>query len=179
MKCINAFANDDEKFFQNEEIKLLLSAMNITPGRYDNKKLRYGRIGILTDADADGFSIGLLIMCALYKVAPQFIEEGRLCWVRTPLYIVTNKGATNYYFSDNEFDAVRATVKGEIHRAKGLGALSPEQARQSMFTEEYQRIDTLIPDENTLDVLLQLMGKDSQPKHDFIFANIDFSEIKE
>ena len=28
--------------------------MNIVPGKYDSKKLRYGKIGILTDADADG-----------------------------------------------------------------------------------------------------------------------------
>ena len=43
-KPINAFSNDDEKFYQNEEIKLLLSAMNIVPGKYDSKKLRYGKI---------------------------------------------------------------------------------------------------------------------------------------
>lgn len=178
-KCINAFSNEEEKFYQNEEIKLLLSAMNITPGKYDNKKLRYGKIGILTDADSDGFSIGLLIMCALYKVAPQFIEEGRLCWVRTPLYIVKGKNKTDYYFSDDEFNAVRSKVKGEVHRAKGLGALSPTQAKESMFSPEYQRIDTLIPDKDTLEVLSKLMGKDSQPKHDFIFENIDFSEIRE
>ena len=34
-----------------EEIKLLLSAMNITPGKYDSKKLRYGKLAICTDAD--------------------------------------------------------------------------------------------------------------------------------
>lgn len=50
-KMINAFSNDEEKFYQNEEVKLLLSAMNIIPGKYDSKKLRYGKIGILTDAD--------------------------------------------------------------------------------------------------------------------------------
>lgn len=87
-KLINSFSNDDEKFYQNEEVKLLLSAMNIVPGKYDSKKLRYGRVGILTDEDSDGKAIALLIMCAIYKVAPQLIEEGRLCWMRSPLYIV-------------------------------------------------------------------------------------------
>jgi DNA gyrase subunit B len=52
-KIINCLSNDDEKIFQNEEIKLLLSAMNIVPGKYDSKKLRYGRLGICTDADSD------------------------------------------------------------------------------------------------------------------------------
>ena len=50
-KILNCLSNPDEKIFQNEEIKLLLSAMNITPGKYDSKKLRYGKIAICVDAD--------------------------------------------------------------------------------------------------------------------------------
>lgn len=50
-KILNCLSNTDEKIFQNDEIKLLLSAMNITPGRYDSKKLRYGKIAICSDAD--------------------------------------------------------------------------------------------------------------------------------
>lgn len=178
-KMINAFANDEEKFYQNEEVKLLLSAMNIVPNKYDSKKLRYGKVAILVDADSDGFSIGLLIMCALYKVAPQFIEEGRLCWIRSPLYIVKNKDKEEYYFTDEEFSKVRNKVKGIVQRNKGLGSLSAEQAHNSMFIPENQHIDTLIPNETTLPLLMSLMGKDSEPKHDFIFENIDFSEIRE
>ena len=49
-KIINCLSNPEEKIFQNEEIKLLLSAMNIVPGRYNASKLRYGRIAICTDA---------------------------------------------------------------------------------------------------------------------------------
>lgn len=176
-KPINAFTNDDEKFYQNEEIKLLLSALNITPGRYDSKKLRYGKLGICSDADADGYSIGLLIMCALYKVAPQFIEEGRLCWLRSPLYIVKSNKKNYYYYSDEEYN--NRTVNGETARIKGLGGMSAEQAHESMFTPEFQRLDVLHPDEETYSLLCSLMGSDSQPKHDFLFDNLDFSEIRE
>ena len=52
-KIINALSNPEEKVYENEEIKLLLSAMNIIPGKYDAKKLRYGRLAICTDADSD------------------------------------------------------------------------------------------------------------------------------
>ena len=48
-----------------------------------------------------------------------------------------------------------------------------------MFTPEFQHIDTLVPDEETYELLTSLMGKDSEPKHDFIFENIDFSMIRE
>ena len=50
-KILNCLAHPEEKIFQNEEIKLLCSAMNIVPGKYNSSKLRYGRIGICTDAD--------------------------------------------------------------------------------------------------------------------------------
>ena len=176
-KMINCFSNPEEKIYQNEEVKLFLSAMNIVPGKYDAKKLRYGRVGICTDADADGYSIGLLIMCAIYTFAPQFIEEGRLYWLRSPLYVVKKGKEEKYYFTDEEFN--KAKPKGEVNRAKGLGALSADQARRSMFTEEYQRMDQLIPDEDSLYLLSQLMGKDSEPKRDFVFKNVDFSEIRE
>lgn len=180
-KPINTFSNDDEKIYQNEEIKLLLSAMNIVPGKYDSKKLRYGRIGICSDTDSDGFAIGLLIMCAIYKFAPQFIEEGRLCWLRSPLHITTNGKTETYYYSDAELAQAKAKglVKGEVQRNKGLGSLSAEQARKSMFDPAYQKLDILRPDDDSLPLLTTLMSKDSEPKHDFIFENIDFSTIRE
>lgn len=180
-KMLNCLSHTDEKIFQNEEIKLLLSAMNITPGKYDSKKLRYGKIAICTDSDSDGYHIGLLIMSALRYLAPDFLNEGRLCWLRSPLYIVKNGKKESYYFTDEEMDKAHRSgkVKGEIQRAKGLGALSEEQARRSMFTDEYQRLDVLIPDPDSLILLEQLMGSDVEPRREFIFNNIDFSEVRE
>ena len=175
-KILNCLAHPDEKIFQNEEIKLLLSAMNITPGKYDSKKLRYGRIAICVDADSDGYHIGLLIMAALRYLAPQFLEEGRLCWLRSPLYIVKNGKSESYYFTDEEF--AKAKVKGEVTRAKGLGALSEQQAKNSMFGEN-QRMDVLEPNEEAIYLLEDLMGKDVEPRTDFIFKNVDFSEVRE
>ena len=175
-KILNCLAHPDEKIFQNEEIKLLLSAMNITPGKYDAKKLRYGRIAICVDADSDGYHIGLLIMAALRYLAPQFLEEGRLCWLRSPLYIVKSGKTETYYFTDEEFN--KAKIKGEVTRAKGLGALSEVQARNSMFGEN-QRMDVLEPTEAAICLLEDLMGKDVTPRTDFIFKNVDFSMVRE
>ena len=177
-KILNCLAHPDEKIFQNEEIKLLLSAMNITPGKYDAKKLRYGRIAICVDSDSDGYHIGLLIMAALRYLAPQFLEERRLCWLRAPLYIVKSGKNESYYFTDEDFNKVRGKVKGEVTRAKGLGALSETQARNSMFGES-QRMDILEPTEEAIYLLEDLMGKDVEPRTEFIFKNVDFSEIRE
>lgn len=177
-KILNCLAHPDEKIFQNEEIKLLLSAMNITPGKYDAKKLRYGRIAICVDSDSDGYHIGLLIMAALHYLAPQFLEEKRLCWLRAPLYIVKNGKNESYYFTDEDFNKARGRVKGEVTRAKGLGALSEAQARSSMFGEN-QRMDVLEPTEEAIYLLEELMGKDAAPRTKFIFKNVDFSMVRE
>ena len=177
-KIINALSNPEEKVYENEEIKLLLSAMNIIPGKYDAKKLRYGRLAICTDADSDGYHIGLLIMAALAHIAPQFIREGRLCWLRSPLYIVTNGKTESYYFTDDEFNAAKGKIKGEVQRNKGLGSLEPEQARVSMFGE-YQRMDVMEYTETAMQLLYELMGEDVAPRRDFIMSNVDFAEIRE
>ena len=177
-KILNCLAHPDEKIFENEEIKLLLSAMNIVPNKYDSSKLRYGKIGICVDADSDGGHIALLIMAALRYLAPKFLEEGRLCWLRSPLYIVKNGKNTSYYFTDEEFNKVRGKIKGEVSRAKGLGALSQKQAEESMFGE-FQRMDRLDVDDESIYFLESLMGVDVIPRKEFVFNEIDFSEIRE
>ena len=178
-KIINALSNSEEKIFENQEIKLLLSAMNIVPGKYNSKKLRYGKLAICTDADSDGYHIGLLIMAALTYIAPEFIEEGRLCWLRSPLYIVTDGGKETYYFTDEEYNAAKATIKGEVQRNKGLGSLEPEQAKNSMFNPQYQRMDVMEYSDEAINLLYQLMGERVEPRKQFIMEKVDFSEIKE
>lgn len=180
-KLINAFSNKDEKLLKNEEIQLLFKALNISPNQpYDSSKLRYGRVAICVDSDSDGFHIGLLLMAALQYFCPQFIEEKRLCWLRSPLYIVKNKGKEFYHFTDKEMNAARPNLPAgvEVQRCKGLGSLSAEQARNSMFGEN-QVIDVLDPSWNAIDLLEKLMGNDVKYRKDYIFNNIDFSEVKE
>ena len=126
-----------------------------------------------------GYNIGLLIMAALQYLAPDFIKEERLCWLYSPLYIVKQGKTEKYFFTDEEFNAVRDSIKGEVTRAKGLGALNSERARNSMFTEEFQRLEILKPDPDALILLEELMGSDIDPRREFVFNNIDFSEVRE
>lgn len=180
-KLINALANKDDRLLKNEEIQLLFKALGIRPYEdYEETSLRYGRIGICVDSDSDGFHIGLLIASALEHFCPKFIQENRLCWLRSPLYIVKSKDKEQYYFTDQEMNAARPNLPAgaEVQRCKGLGSLSASQARNSMFGEN-QHMDVLIPTDETKDKLVTLMGSNSDGRKDFIFNNIDFSEVKE
>ena len=180
-KCIFNHRNPEEKIFNNEEIKLLLSAMNIVPGKYNASKLSYGKRGICTDADSDGYHIGLLIMAALTYLAPEFIREGRLCWLRAPLHIANDKGKEIFYFTDDELEEAKKKkqVKGNLTRNKGLGEMDPETARASMFSPEHQRLEVMEYTPDAIDLLYKLMGEDVEPRRNFIMKNIDFSKVRE
>lgn len=179
-KLINAFTNSDVKLLKNEEIQLLIQALGIDLQNYHSSQLRYGRIAICTDSDSDGHNIGLLIAVALQHFCPQFIEENRLCWLRSPLYILKTERGEQYFFSDSELDKERekGKLEGELQRNKGLGSLSPQQARDSMFGEK-QHIDILKPDEGAIKLLEKLMGSNVTARKNFILKNIDFAEVRE
>ena len=179
-KLINAFTNSETKLLKNEEIQLLLQALNIEPGNYDSSQLRYGRVAICTDSDSDGYNIGLLIAAALQHFCPEFIKEGRLCWLRSPLYILKGKKKDTYFFTDAELNAARAKAKlqGDLQRNKGLGSLSAEQARASMFGDN-QHIDVIKSDDNSILLLEKLMGTNVAGRKNYIFENIDFAEVRE
>lgn len=178
-KCINCMSNSEEDIFDNEEIKLLLTALGVTPHNYSASKLRYGRIAICVDADSDGMHIALLIMAALQYLIPQFLKEGRLYWLRSPLYIVKNGTKESYYFTDADMDKVRGKITGVVQRNKGLGALSASQAKASMFDPATQRLEQVCIGTDAVELLMSLMGPDASLRRDFIFNNIDFHTIRE
>lgn len=126
-----------------------------------------------------GYHIGLLIMAALSYLAPQFIKEGRLCWLHAPLYIISDGKKETYAFTDEEMNSMRGKAKGNITRNKGLGEMTAESARRSMFTSEFQRMEILEYSDEAMEILYALMGEDVEPRREFVMTRIDFSEIKE
>ena len=116
-------------------------------------------------------------MSAFKHICPQFLEENRLCWLRSPLYIVKNGKKETYYFTDEEMNKAPKT-KGEVQRNKGLGSLSPQQARDSMFGD-VQRMDILKPTQDAMNLLEELMGESAEYRRDFVFNKIDFQEVRE
>ena len=118
-------------------------------------------------------------MAALHYLAPEFIKEGRLCWLHAPLYIVDNGKTESYFFTDEEMTLNKGKIKGNITRNKGLGEMTAESAHRSMFTKEYQRLEVLEYSEEAMELLESLMSEDVEPRRQFVFNKIDFSEVRE
>ena len=179
-KMKNGLKEDDEKaYYENNEIELLLYALGIDPHNYNPNKLRYGKIAICVDADDDGYHIALLIMANLHRLCPQFLKENRLYWLRSPLFIEQDKSGKpiSCYYTNEEFDAKRNKLKGNIKRIKGLGQLNEHDLKFSMFsTVGDQRLDKIIYSPEGVEQLCKLMGPKIEPRKEFVFSKINFSE---
>lgn len=178
-KMKNCLKAEDEEIYKNEEIKMLLYSLGIDINNYDPKKLRYGKVAILVDPDDDGYHIALLIMANLHRLCPQFLKENRLYWLRSPLFIEQdkNKNPISWYYTDEEFNKVRGTLKGNIKRIKGLGALGEEDLKATLFSSTGgQLMDEIEYSPEGIEQLCNLMGVEIAPRKDFVMSKIDFSE---
>lgn len=80
------------------------------------------------------------------------------------------------YYTDEEFDKVRGTLKGNVKRVKGLGQLNDKDLKATMFSKTgNQRMDQIIYSKEGVEQLCLLMGIDVKPRKDFVFSQIDFS----
>ena len=127
----------------------------------------------------DGYHIALLILANLYRLCPQFLRENRLYWLRSPLFIEQDKDGNplSCYYTNEEFDKVRGTLKGYIKRVKGLGQLNERDLKASMFsTTGSQKMDQIMYSEEGAEQLCQLMGVDVKFRKEFVFSQIDFTK---
>lgn len=175
-KAKNLLKATIEEGLANEEVKLLLQALGLTYGRpYNANKLRYGKIALAVDGDFDGSHIGLLLMAMLQVLAPEFLKENRLFWLRAPTCKVETPKKTYFYYSDEEF---KNHPKGNITFFKGLGQMSDNDLKASMFNEEWQHLEPIIYSEEGINTLISLMSEDVEPRKEFVYNNIDFSKFE-
>ncbi|HUL10543.1 MAG TPA: DNA topoisomerase IV subunit B, partial [Candidatus Acidoferrum sp.] len=86
-KILNVASASADKLKGNQELVDLIQALGCgTREKYEDKKLRYERIIIMTDADVDGAHIASLLMTFFYREMPGLIDNGHLFLAMPPLY---------------------------------------------------------------------------------------------
>jgi DNA gyrase subunit B len=133
------------------------------------KKLRYGKIVIMTDADPDGKHIECLALTFFVRYFRYLIEEHRLYLAVTPLYRLQTKKETKYFYSDHELVTYQQENKGTIgrlQRFKGLGEMNPQQLRETTMAIKKRCLhELLFPNPPTIREIIQdLMGSKSEPR---------------
>ena len=180
-KVKNLLKDDLENCLQNEEVSDIISILGCgIREKYNSKKLNYGRVAIAVDGDADGFSIMTLISTLFYVLMPNFIKEERLCWLRAPIYKLQKNNNKYFVYSDLDLPKAKNEHKGwEQTRIKGLGELNADDMKQSMLHKDNRKLEILTT--NNFEELSYwfelLMGKEIQPRTDFLFTNANFSEV--
>lgn len=173
-KFINLLKNTQDKYLGNEELQQICQILGCDIfEKYNSKKLKYGRVLIAVDADADGMNIATLLITFFYVAMPELIKEGRLYWMKAPLYIRGNE----YIFTEDEWNKI--TNKNGFKRCKGIGEMNPGEIKTSLFGEK-KRWEQLKPKnwEKFSKLIEELMGTEVEDRRERLFKEVDFTQIK-
>jgi topoisomerase IV subunit B len=177
-KILNVASASADKLRQNQELKDLIEALGCGVGeRFDARRLRYGRIIIMTDADVDGAHIASLLMTFFYRELPELVRQGHLYLAQPPLYRLT-QGAKSVYAMDDagleklSKSAFKAGSKVEVSRFKGLGEMPPAALKETtMDPAKRTLLKVMAPPETraeTNDLVEKLMGRRPELRFQFI-----------
>ena len=188
-KVLNVLSNSDERFSANKELNDLIDIIGAgTVKDWNDEKLRYEKIIVMTDADVDGSHIASLLMAFFYQYMPQLIYGGHLYLSCPPLYKLTCGTESIYVDTDEELEELKTgkykNKKVEISRFKGLGEMMPNQLKETTMSPKTRRLirvdlppkteDGQEDTEKTKTLVYDLMGKKPEFRFKFITEHAQF-----
>lgn len=181
-KILNAIKESRARQDASEQVTNLTSAIGSgTDDNYDEEKLRYGKIIIMTDADVDGSHIGVLSLTYMVKRMPKLITDGRVYLAVPPLHVAKKANDTRYFHDDDalaEFKANPPAGNWEYGRFKGLGEMNPSELWETTMDPATRRLQQVILTDEMMEeteaVFEMLMGDEVGPRRQFIEDNAQY-----
>lgn len=173
-KPISPLKTSIEKILANQEMSDIIRVLGAGFDKdFNVKKMNFNKVVIVSDADADGEAIELLLTTFFFTYMRPLIETGKLYRAVTPLYIVRKGKEEEYFYTEEEMDDWRKLNKTgwDIIRAKGLGELNAKDLQNICFkNERYKRI-TISDIEKSKELLEVLEGKAVEPRKKYVYEN--------
>jgi len=179
-KILNGEDLPTAKVLANQEIADLVKALGTGAGdKFHYEGLRYGRIILLMDADADGHHISTLLLDFFLRHARPLIEKGHIYIAQPPLYRV-DVGKETHWARDDEHKeeilaGLKTNAKPDITRFKGLGEMPFRVLAQTTLDPKSRTLLKVEIDNprEAHDAFQELLGKDAAPRYKFIMEKAD------
>lgn len=133
-KIPNAFTTPKVKFLSNEEISGIISIIGAGYGKsFDINKVKFSKIIIGADADADGGHIRALVIRFFILYMPGLIESGKVYSIVPPLYSI-RIGKNKYKYFVDRLDFIKYSQK-EFYNNNKIETLTGNKITSNELTD--------------------------------------------
>ena len=156
-KPLNAWAATPEKVGQHVLFQQLAQALGMpSPTTLPDggvAALRYERIVLLFDPDADGIHIGALVQLYFARWLPAVVDAGLLCLCRAPMFeLVDADGVVHHALTPDHRRRIEQSLRTAadapppmVRALRGIGGFSPETLRRLCVDPTTRLARTLSP----------------------------------
>jgi DNA gyrase/topoisomerase IV subunit B len=176
-KILNGEGMTTAKALGNQELNDLVSAIGTGAGdKFDLGGLRYGKIILLMDADADGHHISTLLLDFFFRHMTDLVKKGHVFIAQPPLYRIDVGKKRLWAMDDNHKEEIVSKLKTyEITRFKGLGEMDAKDLKETTLDRD-NRVLLKVEIDNPLkadETFNHLFGKDPAHRYNEIMNNAD------